>query len=127
VSGRPGREALERLVPEPAAALAEVERVSASSVDAHTLELVRDRVWSLLGDMPSPLDDWRSRSDLDERDRALLAFVEQFVFSVSSMGDDDVDRLLAHERAERLHELSNVVWAVDLACRLDLVATAVLA
>ena len=126
MTASPGRTAIERLAPEPAAALAEVERVAAASVDAHTLELVRDRVSGLVGRGSSTLDGWRGRTDLDERDRALLGFVEQFVFSVSSMGDDDVDRLLAHEPAERLHEISNVVWAVDLTRRLDLVATAVL-
>jgi len=122
-----GRAAIARWAPEPAAALAEVERVAVESVDARTLELVRDRVTSLLGLGPSTLDAWRSSSQLDERDRALLGFVEQFVFSVSSMGDDDVDPLLAHHSPVQLHELSNAVWAVDLTTRLDLVAAAVLA
>ena len=71
-------------------------------------ELVRDRVTSLLGLGPSAQDDWRSSSDLDERDRALLGFVEQFVFSVSTMGDDEVAALLDHVSPEQLHELSNV-------------------
>ena len=122
-----GRAAISRWAPEPAAALAEVERVAAESVDARTLELVRDRVTSLLGLGPSTLDDWRSSSDLAERDRALLGFVEQFVFSVSSMGDDDVAALLAHVSPTELHEICNVVWAVDLTTRLDRVAAAVLA
>ena len=122
-----GRAAIARWAPEPAAALAEVERVMVESVDARTLGLVRDRVTSLLGLGPSALDDWRSSSELDEADRALLAFVEQFVFSVSSMGDDDVTPLLTHVSPTQLHEISNAVWAVDLTTRLDLVATAVLA
>ena len=122
-----GRAAVSRWAPEPAAALAEVERVARETVDARTLELVRDRVASLLGLGSSTRDDWRSSSDLDERDRALLGFVEQFVFSVSSMGDADVNALLAHVSPEQLHELSNVVWAVDLTTRLDRVAAAVLA
>ena len=65
-------------------------------MDARTLELVSDRVTSLLGLGASALDDWRSSPSLDDRDRALLGFVEQFVFSVSSMGDDEVAALLAH-------------------------------
>jgi alkylhydroperoxidase family enzyme len=116
-----------RWAPEPAAALAEVERVAGESVDARALDLVHDRVTSLLGLGPSALDDWRSSGVLDERDRALLGFVEQFVFSVSSMGDEQVAALLAHVSPEQLHELSNVVWAVDLTARLDVVAAAVLA
>ena len=122
-----GRAAIARWAPEPAAALAEVERVVGEAVDARTLELVRDRVTSLLGLRPSALDDWRSDSELDERDRALLGFVEQFVFSVSSMGDPDVAALLDHVSPTQLHEISNAVWAVDLTTRLDRVAGAVLA
>ena len=122
-----GRAAIARWAPEPAAALAQVERVVGEAVDARTLELVRDRVTSLLGLRPSALDDWRSDSELDERDRALLGFVEQFVFSVSSMGDQDVAALLDHVSPTQLHEISNAVWAVDLTTRLDRVAGAVLA
>ena len=122
-----GRAAVERLAPEPAAALAEVERAAAASVDARTLGLVRDRVTSLLGLGASELDDWRRSTTLDARDRALLGFVEQFVFSVSSMADDQVDPLLAQMSPDQLHELSNAVWALDLTARLDHVAGAVLA
>jgi alkylhydroperoxidase family enzyme len=122
-----GRAAIARWAPEPAAALAEVERVAVESVDARTLGLVRDRVTSLLGLGPSALDDWRSDPELEERDRALLGFVEQFVFSVSSMCDDEVAALLDHVSPTQLHEISNAVWAVDLTTRLDRVAGAVLA
>ena len=121
-----GRAALARWAPEQSAAFAEVESVAAASVDDRTLELCRDRVASLLGAGASSLDDWRSSPDVDDRERALLAFVEQFVFSVSSLGDEEVDALLEHESAEHLHEISNVVWALDLGTRLDLVAAAVL-
>lgn len=121
-----GREALARLAPEPTAALAEVERVAAASVDPHVVGLVRDRVASMLGGVPSDLDDWRSRSDLDDADRALLDFVEQFVFSVSSLDDGQVAALLEHDDPVRVHELCNLVWAVDLTTRLDLVAGVVL-
>lgn len=121
-----GREALARLLPEPTAALAEVERVAAASVDVDTMALVRDRVSAMLGEVPSAPDDWRSDATLSDRDRALLDVVEQFVFSVSSLDDAQVDALLAHETPEHLHELCNAIWAVDLTTRLDLVATAVL-
>lgn len=137
-----GRQALARWAPEPVAALAEVESVAAASVDATTLELVRRRVAALLGatvpatgDAAAPLsaeraaalDDWRGSPLLDDREQALLTFVEQFVFSVSSMGDEEVAALLEHATAEQVHELANVTWAVDLTTRLDLVAAAVLA
>ena len=117
---------MERLAPEPTAALAEVERAAAATVDPDTLALVRDRVASLLGDVPSGLDGWRTDPSVPERDRALLDLVEQFVFSVSSIDDGQVEALLVYVTPEHLHELCNVVWAVDLTTRLDLVATAVL-
>ncbi len=123
---RPARAALARHSPEPVGALAHVECVAAASVDPRTLELVRDRVQSLLG-LSSSYDDWRDAATFSERDRAVLDYVEQFVFSVSTMEDALVDALLEHLTPIEVHELSNIVWAVDLTTRLDLVAGAVLA
>jgi hypothetical protein len=123
---RPGRAALARLSPEPVAALAHVEEVASDAVDARTLELVRDRVHSLLG-LPSSYDDWRDAPTFSAAERAVLDYVEQFVFSVSTMDDSLVSALLEHLSPVEVHELSNIVWAVDLTTRLDLVAGAVLA
>lgn len=136
----PGRAALGRLAPATVAALAEVDRVVAATVDATTLALVRHRVHALLG-LPLPadagrdvppatwdaLDDWATSPTVDDAQRALLGFVEQFVFAVSGMGDAEVDALLEHLDPIALHELCNAVWAVDLGARVDHVAAAVLA
>ncbi|WP_275693168.1 hypothetical protein [Nocardioides sp. TF02-7] len=43
------------------------------------------------------------------------------------MGDEDVAPLLADRTPVEVHELSNVVWSVDLAARVDHVAAQVLA
>ena len=136
----PGRAALARLAPETVGALAEVDRVVAASVDAATLALVRHRVHALLGlplpadagrDVPAAtwdaLDDWATSPAVDDAQRALLGFVEQFVFSVSSMGDAEVEALLEHLEPLALHVLCNAVWAIDLGARVDHVAAAVLA
>ena len=132
-----GRARLAALAPDTAAALTEVERLAATTVDAATLELVRRQVAACL-DLPAPtggalttdqvtgLADWRAAPCFDARERALLAFVEQFVFSVSSVGDDLVDALLEHHSPVQVHEICNVVWAVDLTTRADHVAAAVL-
>ncbi|MFW6773919.1 hypothetical protein ACOACO_06515 [Nocardioides sp. CPCC 205120] len=135
-----GRAALAALAPETVRALAEVERVVARTVDAATLALVRQRVHDMLGLPVTPqhegalpigkseaLDAWESSDAFTERERALLAFVDQFVFAVSDMADAEVEALLAHTGPLHLHELANVVWAVDLTARADHVAAAVLA
>lgn len=127
----PGRAALARRAPETVGALAEVDRVVAATVDAATLALVRHRVHALLG-LPLPADAGRdvppaTWEALDDAQRALLGFVEQFVFSVSGMGDAEVDALLEHLEPLALHELCNAVWAIDLGARVDHVAAAVLA
>lgn len=132
-----GRTALTSLAPDTVAALSEVERVAGTTVDAATLELVRRQVALCLG-LPAPagdalrpeqvaaLADWRDGACFDPRERALLAFVEQFVFSVSSVDDALVDALLEHHAPVEVHEICNVVWSVDLATRADHVAAAVL-
>lgn len=122
----PGRTALAGLSPEPIAALAHVEEVAVASVDARTLELVRDRVHSLLG-LPASHDDWRDADTFSGAERAVLAYVEQFVFAVSSMDDEMVEALLEDLTPIEVHELSNIIWLSDLTTRLDLVAEAVLA
>ncbi|MDT9591635.1 hypothetical protein RDV89_01055 [Nocardioides zeae] len=133
-----GRDALRRRAPEVVEAFEHVEGVAADSVEPATLAMVRDRVAALL-DLPAPapddaldgaraasIDSWHSSPAFDERDRAVLAFVEQFVFSVSSMGDAEVDALLVDRSPAQVHELANAVWAVDLGARVDHVAGVVL-
>lgn len=135
----PGRAALAERAPGTVAALAEVERVAAATVDSATRELVHHRVTSLLG-LPAPtglgalsserladLDSWRTSTWFNRHDRALLAFVDQFVFAVGSMGDEEVSALLEDLTPVEVHELCNVVWSIDLATRVDHVAAAVLA
>ncbi|MBM7516470.1 hypothetical protein [Nocardioides nitrophenolicus] len=133
-----GRAALAAVAPATAAALAEVERVAATTADAATRELVARRVAGLLG-LPAPaggalpdtwvceLDEWHASTLFDEATRGLLAFVDQFVFAVGSMGDDEVAALLATRSPREVHELCNVVWSIDLALRADHVAARVLA
>jgi alkylhydroperoxidase family enzyme len=139
-----GPPALAGLAPDPHAALEEVLRACHASVDPADLELIGLRVAQLLGDerglarraeaaahgagpeQVAALDRWWSSPLFGDRDRALLGFVDQFVFSVSSMSDADVDALLATETPVRVHELANAVWAIELSTRLDLVSRAVL-
>lgn len=72
------------------------------------------------------LEKWWASDLFSDRERALLAFVEQFAFSVSSMDDATVEALLATDDPLHVHEITNAVWAIDLTTRMDLVARAVL-
>lgn len=61
------------------------------------------------------------------RERALLAFVDQFVSAVGSIGDQKLADLLEHLTPVEVHELCNVVWSIDLVTRVEHVAAEVLA
>lgn len=130
------------LAPEPADDLAAVMQACWTAVGPTDMELLRLRICGIHGDAAglahrtegakidehriAALGSWWASDLFTDRERALLAFVEQFVFSVSSMDDGHVDALLATEDPIRVHEIANAVWALDLTTRMDLVARAVL-
>lgn len=135
-------EAIARLAPESSTALEGVMHACWSSVDRGDMELMRIRIAMIHGDpigaalrtdgvvideeRLAALPRWWASDLFSDRERALLAFVEQFVFSVSSMEDPLVDALLATEDPIHVHEIANAAWALDLTTRMDMVARLVL-
>ena len=127
--------------PDAAAALDRVVAEARAAVSPADFALCRRRIAALHGWTGDPnagapplrpeqvaeLDRWWDSDAFDARERALLGFVEQFVFSVSSMTDDHVDALLATDDPIHVHEIANVVWALDLVTRANVVAGKVLA
>lgn len=101
----------------------ELIRLRVAGIHGHVVAgAQRSPAFALDDRLVSALPRWWDSDVFSTRERALLGFVEQFVFSVSSMTDELVDALLATDDPVRVHELSNAVWAFDLITRLDMVA-----
>lgn len=119
--------------PEGADALARM-RDAAVAVDPELLELCRLRVAAMLrvepgepgparGHGPDPeraaaLADWSRASCFTDRERAHLAFCEQFVLSVGDVRDEDVAALRAHGDDLAVHEFVSALYVVELHERL---------
>lgn len=108
--------------PETAAALDHLKAVAWASADPVLLERCARQVASLLGDgNPEELDD-----GLGGREGASLAFTEQFVFSVASVSDDDVEALLAHAEPLEVYRFVCALYALEMSHRIETVGRVVL-
>jgi alkylhydroperoxidase family enzyme len=113
--------------------------------DPVMLELCRLRVASLLGSKTmlgwcapaavargldetkvAALGDWDSSSLFDARERAYLAFTEQFVTSVRHIDDAQVEALCAHDAPTDVCAFIDALYVVELTQRVDLVFDAVM-
>jgi alkylhydroperoxidase family enzyme len=137
---------LSELNPAAAAELGQVNEAAWRSTDPAVLELCRRRIVAMLGgDAQAGEDDARARelgldarklaalerwerSDLfTPRERAHLAFTEQFVISVASVSDGLVQDLLEHADEREVYDFASALYVVELTQRLDLVARATFA
>jgi alkylhydroperoxidase family enzyme len=134
---------LHELHPEGAEALAEFAAAAWAGTEPTMLELCRLRVAGMLENEPArrwrsdearaagldsrkadAVDDWE-RSDLfTPSERAHLAFTEQFVISVSSVTEEQIDALLEHEPPDAVHAFISALYALEMSQRLDMVARA---
>jgi alkylhydroperoxidase family enzyme len=113
--------------------------------DPVILELCRLRVASLLGSKTmlawrppaavargldeakvAALGDWDSSALFDARERAYLAFTEQFVTSVRHIDDAQVAALCAHDAPTDVCAFIDALYVVELSQRVDLVSDAVM-
>ena len=129
------------LAPQKAVELEHVLEACRDAVSREDFALCRARIAALHGDETdaaaaaatvlgeervAALERWWASDAFTARERALLGFVEQFVFDVSSMTDEHVEALLATDDPVHVHELANVVWAIDLVTRMRVVSRSVL-
>jgi hypothetical protein len=71
--------------------------------------------------------DWTPPANgLTAKERAFIAFTEQFTTSVSTMTDEQVDKLLEYASADEVYNFASALYVVDMTRRLDLVAGKVL-
>jgi alkylhydroperoxidase family enzyme len=108
--------------PEVASALNRMQAVAREATDPALLELCRQRVSELLDD-GDPIPPSRL---LTPAERAFLAFTDQFVFSVASVSDDDVAKLLEHAEPVDVYRFVAALYSVEMSLRIDIVGRSVL-
>jgi alkylhydroperoxidase family enzyme len=120
--------------PDVATALAAAHRAAWDAVDPRLLELCRLRTAQLLGCTeeaaartpgldadPAVFDDvasWPTSPLFDDRDRAVLAWCEQYVIDVASMDDDTAGAVRAHLGDAGLVDLTNAFLVIEQRQRL---------
>jgi hypothetical protein len=73
------------------------------------------------------LENWTPPySPLTDKERAFIAFTEQFVTAVGTMKDEQVQDLLMFASADEVYAFVNSIYVTDMAKRLELVAAKVL-
>jgi hypothetical protein len=135
-------EHLRALADESTTRLDELNEVAWSSTAAPTLELCRLRIADLLGDerglarrtpaaagvdeaKVAALPDWRNSGLFTAAERARLGFTEQFVVSVSSLSDSDVDPLRPDADDLDIYLFVNAIYVLDMTTRVDLMTRAI--
>jgi alkylhydroperoxidase family enzyme len=120
--------------PDVVTALEDAHRAAWGAVDPRLLELCRIRTAQLLGcgqeeatrtpgveADPVALDDvarWPSSPHFDDRDRAVLAWCEQYVIDVASMDDTTVAGVRDHLGEAGLVDLTNAFLVIEQRQRL---------
>jgi alkylhydroperoxidase family enzyme len=126
--------------PDIADRLTELERAAWSAVDPVLLELCRVRIAMLLGcaeEAQARIDDalsggldeatlaelpsWPTSPRFGPRERACLAFCEQFVIDVAGMSDDLASAVAEHVGPQGLADLAAALLVVEQRQRLRLV------
>ena len=115
------------------------------ATDPVVLELCRLRLAELMGDAEglnhrtpaavaagldeakvAALSEWWRAPVFDARERAHLAFAEQFNMSVAGVSDADVDALLEHLSEKQVADFVGAVYTVEFEARVRMVAASVI-
>jgi hypothetical protein len=112
----PVRARLSSLHPEGAVQLARINQLAFEATDPALLDLCAGYIDSLLQDQ-----SWVPPHSLTPREQAFVAFTEQFVTSVSTLADTQVERLLEFASEDEVYGFVNALYVLDMSRRLDLV------
>lgn len=148
-AGQPGlvapdlEERLARFAPEVRDVITTLHGELWQALDSEVLELCRLRIASLQGDdreaaraapgapvapeKAAAIGDWPDSPLFSERERACLAFTEQFVGDVAGVAQSDIDALLAHFSPGEVQAFVSALLALDQHQRLALGLRTVLA
>lgn len=134
---------LRRLQPDGAAELELMNDAAREATDPELLELCRCLIVSMLDDQaPDRLDDlvasgsgrdklaalgdWAASDVFSPLERAALGFTEQFVISVSTISDEQVETLRAHLGDEQTYAFAAALYVIEMTERLRMVSGVVL-
>ena len=108
---------LEELHPEITPELQQVWQLARESTDPDLLDLCAGYIDAALHNRL-----WQPARELSEKERAFVAFTEQFVASVGTLQDEQVQRLLQHASADEVYAFVNALYVTDMSSRLNIVA-----
>jgi hypothetical protein len=112
---------LMELQPDPAAKLVRLNQVAREQTDPKVFALCTDRAFAMIeGQGTEP------PADLSDRESAYLDFTEQFVTSVGTISDAQVDALLAEDSPEDVYAFAGAIYAAEMTRRVEIVSNAVL-
>jgi len=118
---------LRSLQPDGAAELALVNKAARESTDPELLELCRCLIVALLEENSIHRVDDRTASDAySPLERAALDYTEQFVISVSSMSDEQVEALRSHLGDEKTYAFAAALYVIEMTERLRIISSVVL-
>lgn len=112
---------LMELQPDSAAKLVRLNQVAREQIDPELFALCADRAFALIEG-----DGTGRPADLTEREGAYLDFTEQFVTSVGSISDTQVEALQAHDSPEDVYAFAGALYAAEMTRRVEIVSSAVL-
>jgi hypothetical protein len=112
---------IRELQPATGAELENLERTAWDAVDKDLLQLCRDRAVAMHRG-----DDGNYPENPDERERAYIDFTEQFVTSVSSVSEQQIDDLIRHSSPDEVFAFVYALYVVEMSARVDFVAEGVL-
>jgi len=116
------RDLLARLHPAPLGELEDLCREAGRAVDADLLTLCTACIETALDD-----EVWRPARALTDREQAYIDFTGQFVSSVSTMADEQVERLGEFASADEIYNFVCALYVADMTSRLNRVMSGVLA
>jgi len=117
----PVKQRLATLHPEGTAELQRINQLALEAAEPTLLKLCTELIDALLQDRSPTLPQ-----TLSPRDKAFLAFTEQFVTAVSAVSDEQVAELLRFATEDEVYSFVNALYVTDMTRRLDLVAGRVL-
>jgi hypothetical protein len=112
---------LMELQPDPAAKLVRLNQVAREQADPEIFTLCTDRAFAMI-----ERDGSEPPADLSARENAYLDFTEQFVTSVGTISDAQVDALLAEDSPEDVYAFAGALYAAEMTRRAEIVSKAVL-
>lgn len=112
----------EKLQPNIAIELQNMIQVSQQTTDAPLLMLctgyidaaLRNQTWS------------PPERGLSKKEQAFIAFTEQFICSVGTISDEQVEALREHASADEIYDFVNTLYVTDMERRLEMVAGSIL-